>query len=69
MQGKSNVVAPRPPRREDIAVFCYTSGTTGEPKGAMLSHGNFAGIVAGELPQWGRREREERDSETVLWDV
>uniref|UniRef100_A0A3Q3FL47 Long-chain-fatty-acid--CoA ligase n=1 Tax=Labrus bergylta TaxID=56723 RepID=A0A3Q3FL47_9LABR len=30
-----------PPRPEDMAVICFTSGTTGNPKGAMLTHGNI----------------------------
>ena len=28
---------------DDIAFFLYTGGTTGTPKGAMLSHGNLVG--------------------------
>jgi len=27
-------------RADDLAFVCYTSGTTGNPKGAMLTHGN-----------------------------
>lgn len=41
-KGKETPVAPRPPLPEDICTFCYTSGTTGDPKGAMLSHGAVA---------------------------
>ena len=34
---------------EDLAVFCYTSGTTGLPKGAMISHRNL--IAGSQLVQ------------------
>ncbi|XP_034038237.1 long-chain-fatty-acid--CoA ligase 1-like [Thalassophryne amazonica] len=38
--GKANRHQPVPPQPEDLAVICFTSGTTGDPKGAMLTHGN-----------------------------
>jgi long-chain acyl-CoA synthetase len=37
----------RPPSSKDTFTFCYTSGTTGDPKGALLSHENLISAVGG----------------------
>ena len=36
-------------KAEDLALICYTSGTTGTPKGAMISHANLVHQVRGML--------------------
>jgi long-chain acyl-CoA synthetase len=43
---------------DDLAVLQYTGGTTGTPKGAMLTHGNiFANLVQTETFLYRSRER------------
>jgi malonyl-CoA/methylmalonyl-CoA synthetase len=42
----------------DIAVLLYSSGTTGIPKGAMLSHGNLSANTATLVDYWGFTSRD-----------
>uniref|UniRef100_A0A8C1BB06 Long-chain-fatty-acid--CoA ligase n=1 Tax=Cyprinus carpio carpio TaxID=630221 RepID=A0A8C1BB06_CYPCA len=37
----------QPPKPEDLSIVCFTSGTTGDPKGAMLTHENVVADAAG----------------------
>lgn len=45
-RGEANPVDPADVDANDVAGFVYTSGTTGNPKGVILSHGNFVGNVS-----------------------
>jgi len=48
---------------DDIAIICYTSGTTGRPKGAMLSHRNIIETAKSAI----RREHLAESDEVVAY--
>ncbi|KAL7372409.1 hypothetical protein ABVT39_015698 [Epinephelus coioides] len=51
--GKSNLQKPVPPKPEDLSIVCFTSGTTGNPKGAMLTHENLVSNTAAVVKSCG----------------
>ena len=44
--GKENTsIVASPPNPEDTAILMYTSGSTGNPKGVMITHGNMVNAL------------------------
>jgi len=51
--GKANICPPNPPKPSSIAVIMYTSGSTGDPKGVVITHSTMLSMVAGVEIQLG----------------
>ena len=45
--GRDNMVEPVPPQADDLCCIMYTSGSTGSPKGVLLTHKNILASVTG----------------------
>ncbi|KAG2499949.1 hypothetical protein HYH03_002234 [Edaphochlamys debaryana] len=56
--GRDKEVAPVRPGAEDLCTIMYTSGTTGDPKGVMITHRAVVSMIAAIkafLEQWNER--------------
>jgi long-chain acyl-CoA synthetase len=58
LQRNPKLAEPHQPRPDDLFTVCYTSGTTGEPKGAMLTHRNVLSNVQALIPLFGLNEND-----------
>ena len=54
--GKANPAKDLGPKPQPSDLFCimYTSGSTGPPKGVLLTHGNVIASLAGSTKLWGK---------------
>lgn len=62
--GRDSPLDEEPPRHDDLATICYTSGTTGNPKGVMLTHRNVVASCCSVLLQLGAHSP--RASDTMI---
>ncbi|KAI9290925.1 acetyl-CoA synthetase-like protein [Neoconidiobolus thromboides FSU 785] len=51
--GQLNPVSPTPPTPQSIYTICYTSGTTGYPKGVISTHFNYLGFLPSKREAFG----------------
>lgn len=58
LEGQSDAPPPGALSDDSIAALVYTSGTTGRPKGAMLTHGNFAANAQNLIACWRMTEED-----------
>jgi acyl-CoA synthetase (AMP-forming)/AMP-acid ligase II len=62
-------IGDRPGTPDDVVLQIYTSGTSGRPKGVLLTDGNLAAKVTGVVDRWGLDEESTSLLATPLFHV
>ena len=65
--GAANPIPAIHPNADDIAGLIYTSGATGEPKGVLLSHGNFSSNVHACIKNMPMLDEHDRTLSFLPW--
>ncbi len=65
--GKENPVASIKPEWNEVASLIYTSGTSGDPKGVLLSHGNFTSNILAIIDHFRLLNHEDRTFSILPW--
>ncbi|KAF9574287.1 hypothetical protein EC968_007056 [Mortierella alpina] len=60
-EGAQDVIEVVYPRADDLACIMYTSGSTGQPKGAQLTHGNLMAAIGSAAAMEGDQLDKETD--------
>jgi long-chain acyl-CoA synthetase len=65
--GEKKKVKPIYPKPDDVAVLVYTSGTTGDPKGVLLTHGNWTSNHHARFVAFPKFNPEDRTLSLLPW--
>ncbi|CAM3520391.1 class I adenylate-forming enzyme family protein [Tsukamurella ocularis] len=57
-EAEGDPAEPVPALPADLALLIYTAGTTGKPKGVMITHGNIAAMTASFIEHFAFTERD-----------
>ncbi|HOW82325.1 MAG TPA: long-chain fatty acid--CoA ligase [Spirochaetota bacterium] len=65
--GEKNPVKSIHPKPEEVAVLVYTSGTTGDPKGVLLTHGNWTSNHHARVKAYPYYVKDDRTLSLLPW--